>query len=249
MEPPQMEPPQMEPHRMFLDPITDEVMKHPVVAADGFTYERSFIEKWFTTKDTSPITGAVMVNKVLIPNNSLLSEINQWREAIAKHPITITVINPVFRKTYSVQMILSDSIFMLKEKIHASEGFPPYQQRLIRGGKRIDSDEVIHLSLLDHDIKDGCIISMMVRIIGYPLIIRPSEGRPFSLCCMEHLYTIAEIKRRIESGLICLKDPSLTCEKIPFHQQRLILNGKELTDDEFPDPKLHGCILELVKKQ
>lgn len=239
----------MEPHRMFIDPITYEVMKHPVVAEDGFTYERSSIEKWFTTNDTSPTTGAVVVNKGLIPNNSLLSEINQWRDTIAKHPITITVKNPVFGETYSVQMILSDSILILKEKIHASEGFPPYQQRLIRGGKRIDTEEVKHLSLLDHDIKDGCIISMMVSIIGYPLKIRSSFRRPFSLCCMEHLYTIAEIKRRIESGRICLKEPSLTCEKIPFHQQRLILNGKELADNEFPDPKLHGCILELVKKQ
>jgi hypothetical protein len=44
----------------------------PVVAADGFTYERASIERWFSDgKRTSPHTGAVLPNKILIPNRDL----------------------------------------------------------------------------------------------------------------------------------------------------------------------------------
>lgn len=44
----------------------------PVVAADGYTYERSSIERWFSDgKRTSPHTGAVLPNKILIPNMDL----------------------------------------------------------------------------------------------------------------------------------------------------------------------------------
>ena len=60
--------------------FTTDLMKKPVVAADGFTYERESIELWFKTKNTSPNTGAVLLHKNLIPNNSLMSQINQWKE-------------------------------------------------------------------------------------------------------------------------------------------------------------------------
>lgn len=44
----------------------------PVVAADGFTYERASIERWFSEgKRTSPHTGAVLPNQKLIPNRDL----------------------------------------------------------------------------------------------------------------------------------------------------------------------------------
>jgi hypothetical protein len=33
-------------------------MEDPVVAADGVTYERSFIENWFTRSGDSPLMGA-----------------------------------------------------------------------------------------------------------------------------------------------------------------------------------------------
>lgn len=54
-------------------PITNEVFKDPVVAEDGFTYERTAIEEWFKTKDKSPMTNTTVKNKTLIPNKSLQS--------------------------------------------------------------------------------------------------------------------------------------------------------------------------------
>jgi hypothetical protein len=70
-------------HRVFMDMIfTYKIMDDPVVASDGFTYERVSIQKWFGMgKKTSPTTGAVLSNKNLITNNSLRSVINDLKSA------------------------------------------------------------------------------------------------------------------------------------------------------------------------
>ena len=51
----------------YLCPITQAVMQDPVTTADGHTYERSAIERWLRTHDTSPSTGARLANKQLAP--------------------------------------------------------------------------------------------------------------------------------------------------------------------------------------
>jgi len=56
---------------LFNDPMTYEKMNDPVVASDGFTYDRSTIEGWFRENDNSPTTGSELLTKELIPNNSL----------------------------------------------------------------------------------------------------------------------------------------------------------------------------------
>ena len=45
--------------------------------ADGHTYERSAIEQWLETHNTSPTTGLELDNKQLIPNHSLRSLIRE----------------------------------------------------------------------------------------------------------------------------------------------------------------------------
>lgn len=64
----------------FCCPITMSVMTDPVLAADGFTYERSAIEKWlFGGKKgapvTSPMTGEALESKKLLQNLTLRSMI------------------------------------------------------------------------------------------------------------------------------------------------------------------------------
>lgn len=56
-------------------PITGLPMVDPVVAADGHTYERHAIRRWFQTSNRSPLTGAVLAHLELVPNYSLLSSI------------------------------------------------------------------------------------------------------------------------------------------------------------------------------
>jgi len=58
-------------------PITGFPMKEPVVAADGHTYERSAIARWLRTSDKSPMTGAVLVHKELVPNYGLMTSVEE----------------------------------------------------------------------------------------------------------------------------------------------------------------------------
>ena len=48
--------------------------------ADGFTYERSAIEQWLETHNTSPTTGVELESKQLIPCHRLRSLIQDFHE-------------------------------------------------------------------------------------------------------------------------------------------------------------------------
>lgn len=66
----------------FLCPISKEVMRDPVLACDGHSYERRNIERWLREKTTSPLTGAQLDLLILIPNHTLRMSI---REYVEKH--------------------------------------------------------------------------------------------------------------------------------------------------------------------
>lgn len=72
------------PDPLYICPITQEVMDEPVLAADGFTYDRPAITSWLSSHDTSPMTNARLDHKHLIPNHALRSAIMEWRERQAK---------------------------------------------------------------------------------------------------------------------------------------------------------------------
>ena len=56
----------------LLCPITRELMLEPMVAADGYTYERSALCAWFDGgHDTSPMTNARLDHLHMIPNRAL----------------------------------------------------------------------------------------------------------------------------------------------------------------------------------
>ena len=62
------------------------LMDDPVVASDGFTYNREEIQKWFKGHDTSPRTNEPFEHKILIPNMAMRQQIIAWRE---KHGLPI----------------------------------------------------------------------------------------------------------------------------------------------------------------
>lgn len=59
-------------------PITSEIMRDPVVASDGFSYEREAIQHWFDSHNRSPMTNAVLDDLSLRPNFALRSTIDDW---------------------------------------------------------------------------------------------------------------------------------------------------------------------------
>lgn len=61
----------------YICPITMQIMQEPVILADGHMYEKSAIQKWFQTKNKSPLTNIVVDNK-MIPCHCLKSLIQNF---------------------------------------------------------------------------------------------------------------------------------------------------------------------------
>ncbi|KAL5702966.1 hypothetical protein ACHQM5_028117 [Ranunculus cassubicifolius] len=63
----------------FCCPISNELMKDPVILASGQTYERKFIQSWLEAGNrTCPKTEQVISHTNLIPNNLVREMILQW---------------------------------------------------------------------------------------------------------------------------------------------------------------------------
>lgn len=52
----------------------------PVIAADGFTYERRAIEDWLSRKGTSPMTNLPLAHLVLTPNLAIRKAVEHLHE-------------------------------------------------------------------------------------------------------------------------------------------------------------------------
>jgi hypothetical protein len=63
-------------------PITHEIMREPVLAADAHTYERAAIEKWMQTSNTSPMTGAALAHRFLTQNFALRRIIESYEACV-----------------------------------------------------------------------------------------------------------------------------------------------------------------------
>ncbi|KAM6307514.1 WD repeat, SAM and U-box domain-containing protein 1 isoform 2-T2 [Aegotheles albertisi] len=70
----------------FLCPITRELMKDPVIAADGYSYEREAMENWISNKRrSSPMTNLPLPSLMLTPNRTLKMAIGRWLETPQKY--------------------------------------------------------------------------------------------------------------------------------------------------------------------
>ncbi len=54
--------------RQSMCPVMQAIMQHPVIAADGHTYERAAMEQWLRQHNTSPVTGCQLARTHLISN-------------------------------------------------------------------------------------------------------------------------------------------------------------------------------------
>lgn len=61
-------------------PITCEIMKDPVVASDGYSYERGAMLQWYSKgRRSSPVTNLPLSSTLLVPNHSLKALIQYFR--------------------------------------------------------------------------------------------------------------------------------------------------------------------------
>ncbi|XP_037497617.1 U-box domain-containing protein 5 [Jatropha curcas] len=77
-----------EPPPEFKCPISMRLMYDPVIIASGKTYERVWIEKWFSEgNDECPMTHVRLENLLLIPNVAMKGLISKW---CSTHGITVS---------------------------------------------------------------------------------------------------------------------------------------------------------------
>ena len=62
-----------------------QVMRDPVTAADGHTYDRGAIAHWMQANSTSPITHQPLANKHLTPNAQAKSALNRVKQSERGH--------------------------------------------------------------------------------------------------------------------------------------------------------------------
>lgn len=94
----------------FVCPITTVMMENPVVAADGFSYERSAITAWLASgRDISPTTGQILEHRVLIDNNNLKNIICDFNERM-----------PKVQKVQKINLNLESAILLREEILQNS---------------------------------------------------------------------------------------------------------------------------------
>ena len=62
-----------------------ELMRDPVMAMDGHTYERRNIERWLADHQTSPKTNEALPSLTLVRNHAVKSMVQDYLETCKKH--------------------------------------------------------------------------------------------------------------------------------------------------------------------
>jgi hypothetical protein len=68
--------------RQYLCPITTDIMTDPVLCTDGHVYEKTAIQKWLDTHNTSPMTKAAVCKNTIIPCFALKSLIQEFIDSV-----------------------------------------------------------------------------------------------------------------------------------------------------------------------
>ena len=67
------------PPKVWLCPLSGQLMTHAAVAADGWTYQEDSIRKWLSENNDSPVTGEIIEHReIILPNHSMRHEIQLW---------------------------------------------------------------------------------------------------------------------------------------------------------------------------
>lgn len=144
----------------FIDPISLDLMKDPVVAADGHSYDRQTITKWFDAQRaqgrpiTSPRTNLPLNDEILTPNTALKRELD----------VFVSISSTI--RPADIQFTLSSEIFKELDRIasmpemHILEFEPP---------------KIVVLGNESHGKS-----TILERVIGLPLF--PKEKRICTRC-------------------------------------------------------------------
>lgn len=140
----------------FYCPISRQCMHDPVVLTDGHTYERRYIEQWLESNSTSPVSGALLPSKTILPNHALRNAIEEYFEQVlsdhrqAVRQVTAGLMQR--RRNFSCSTTLLrtvDSMMQCAVLVNADLSAEMVLRRIMEEAKALVGAEVASVFLLD----------------------------------------------------------------------------------------------------
>lgn len=176
---------------LLIDPISHEIMRDPVTAEDGHTYERDAIEKWFKSCHqqrkpvTSPLTNKP-ISESLFPNISLRQIIQELdnnfspgEEIANAQSVQLDAQQHQLRTTFSAAEALSSEVFTNLDRVM---DLPTVR------GLNLKVAQVVALGMESHGKS-----TLLERLISLPIF--PKDRQRCTICPIRvHLRRTATVK-------------------------------------------------------
>merc|ERR1719171_3447531 len=97
----------------FYCPVSQQVMRDPVVLCDGHTYERRHIQRWLQENNTSPVSGLQLPQQDIYPNHALRNAIEEYFQqvfSVHRRAIRKTITRPDSQQSFGSNAALLRTI-------------------------------------------------------------------------------------------------------------------------------------------
>ena len=150
----------------FIDPITLDVMRDPVVASNGITYDRSTFEslmKRYQGRD--PINSSRQLNPIPYDNVLLRSEIIEYHRNRRLRKMRPTHVDICVADLYGRNLLFSKvpvqlSIGRFKKQYSKKSETPVEQMRLIYSGRQLEDQRTISSYSMSEKTQIHCLLRL-----------------------------------------------------------------------------------------
>ncbi|KAJ8641796.1 hypothetical protein MRB53_018490 [Persea americana] len=170
----------------FRCPISLELMRDPVTVSTGQTYDRTSIESWIATGNTTcPVTRAILTDFTLIPNHTLRRLIQEWcvanrssgveRIPTPKQPADPSLLRSLLLLSSSPDHPLDSRLSALRRLRSLARDSDKNRSAISTADTR---DELLSLLFSSHDAGDGLTEEALALLV---MILPLSESECLSV--------------------------------------------------------------------